>query len=76
MGVFPSILRLNLIKGNIIILIETNWLDMMVECPNLTINLKTCMCTSTDCERKGTCCECVRNHKSNGNLPACLRPPE
>jgi len=48
---------------------------MMVKCPNLTINLEGCVCTS-DCERKGTYCECVRNHKNRGNLPACLRPSE
>jgi len=49
---------------------------MSVECPTLVLNLEICACTSADCVRKGKCCECVRNHKSHGNLPACLRPPE
>ncbi|NQT08899.1 hypothetical protein HQ586_07470 [Candidatus Bathyarchaeota archaeon] len=48
---------------------------MSVVCPNLTLNLQGCLCTA-DCTRKGTCCDCVRNHRENGNFPACLRPPK
>jgi len=46
---------------------------MRVDCPNLEMNLADCPCTSADCERRGFCCKCVRNHKEHGNYPACLR---
>jgi hypothetical protein len=39
-------------------------------------NLANCACKSQDCARRGTCCECVAYHRSKGNLPACLRPPQ
>ena len=39
-------------------------------------NLADCVCKSQDCARRGTCCECVAFHRSKGNLPACLRPPQ
>jgi hypothetical protein len=48
--------------------------DMSLECPNLSMNLQGCACTSTECPRKGLCCDCVRNHREQGNLPACLKP--
>ncbi|MBL7142012.1 hypothetical protein ISS21_02935 [Patescibacteria group bacterium] len=35
-------------------------------------NLKNCPCTYPGCERKGICCECLRYHWQNGELPACL----
>ncbi|MBN2336046.1 hypothetical protein JXL21_10850 [Candidatus Bathyarchaeota archaeon] len=47
---------------------------MSVDCMNKPVNLDHCVCTSTDCERKGLCCQCVANHRAHGNLPACLRP--
>ncbi len=41
-------------------------------------NLKTCPCTylpagkaGPDCPRKGICCECIKHHRENGELPAC-----
>ncbi|MBT6604291.1 hypothetical protein HOB36_04295 [Candidatus Bathyarchaeota archaeon] len=48
---------------------------MEAHCPNKARNLESCACTA-DCVRKGTCCDCVANHRKNGNLPACLRPAE
>jgi len=33
-------------------------------------NLKSCPCTY-DCEKKGICCECIRHHRKNKELPAC-----
>jgi len=45
-----------------------------VVCNSVNVNLESCVCTSTECQRKGRCCECVRNHRAHGNLPACLRP--
>jgi len=43
------------------------------KCPNLQENLDSCPCTSEDCPRKGTCCECVRAHLASKSLPACVR---
>jgi len=34
-------------------------------------NLQNCPCTYSGCEKKGKCCECVREHRENGELPAC-----
>ena len=47
---------------------------MTVECVSRTANLGNCACTNADCERRGVCCACVANHRTHGNLPACLRP--
>ena len=48
---------------------------MSINCVNQGVNLEICVCTNSECERRGICCFCVANHKANGNLPACLRPP-
>jgi hypothetical protein len=34
-------------------------------------NLKKCNCTYEPCPRKGSCCDCIIYHKTNGELPAC-----
>ena len=34
-------------------------------------NLKTCPCTYPGCPRKGICCQCLRYHLGNNELPAC-----
>jgi hypothetical protein len=39
-------------------------------------NLKKCTCTYEPCSRKGICCECLRYHLSNNELPGCVFPPE
>ncbi|MEW6295195.1 MAG: DUF6485 family protein [Candidatus Diapherotrites archaeon] len=36
------------------------------------INLKKCTCTYPNCSRKGLCCECIRHHRENNELPGCL----
>ncbi len=33
-------------------------------------NLKNCNC-SYPCPRKGICCECIKHHRENNELPAC-----
>ena len=35
-----------------------------------------CQCTNDKCSHRNKCCACIANHKSKGNLPACLRPAE
>lgn len=42
---------------------------------NLDRNRAFCPCGAVDCVRRGTCCECVRNHYApGGGHVACLRP--
>ena len=35
-------------------------------------NLKNCPCTYPECPRKGICCKCIKHHRDNRELPACL----
>jgi len=42
-----------------------------MSCPNQKQNAARCNC-SYPCSRKGNCCECVRYHRSMGELPACF----
>ncbi|MFH1289397.1 MAG: DUF6485 family protein [Patescibacteria group bacterium] len=37
-------------------------------------NLDSCSCTYPGCERKGLCCDCLRHHLKNRELPACCFP--
>ncbi len=48
----------------------------MKECLRQQKNLERCNCTYEPCERKGICCECLRYHRQNGELPACFFSPE
>jgi hypothetical protein len=41
---------------------------------NETKNLKGCNCSYEPCSRKGNCCECLRYHRAQGELPACFFP--
>jgi len=34
-------------------------------------NKKGCPCTYEGCPRKGICCECLKHHLQNKELPAC-----
>ncbi|MFA6146396.1 MAG: DUF6485 family protein [Patescibacteria group bacterium] len=34
-------------------------------------NSEKCPCTYQDCPRKGRCCECLKYHLVNKELPAC-----
>ena len=45
----------------------------MAECPNKEKNEKDCSCDSDTCERHGVCCECIRYHRENNGVPACLK---
>ncbi|MFC1806291.1 hypothetical protein ACFL09_04840 [Planctomycetota bacterium] len=47
-----------------------------VDCPNKEVNLQMCPCQSEDCERKGICCECIRNHASKDQKTSCMRDAE
>jgi len=46
-----------------------------LEC-NIDANRDKCTCTYEPCERKGKCCDCIRYHRSLGELPGCLFPPD
>jgi hypothetical protein len=39
-------------------------------------NLSSCPCTYKNCSRKGSCCDCLRYHLENDELPACCFPKE
>lgn len=45
----------------------------MKNCPNTQENKEDCACQEFDCERHGTCCECIRYHRERNQKPACLR---
>lgn len=47
-----------------------------MDCPNRDINLEHCNCTYPGCSKKGMCCECIKFHRENGEIPACLFPDE
>ena len=38
------------------------------------LNKKSCNCTYDPCPRKGICCECIKYHRENNELPACYFP--
>lgn len=38
-------------------------------------NLKHCNCTYS-CSKKGVCCDCLKSHLKNRELPACCFPKE
>ncbi|MCD6408513.1 cytosolic protein [bacterium] len=48
----------------------------MAECVNKSKNLENCGCTYPSCSKKGMCCECLKSHWKNRELPGCLFPPE
>lgn len=31
-----------------------------------------CTCTSTYCSNRGVCCDCVRHHRENNEIPGCF----
>lgn len=37
-------------------------------------NLEICPCSYPNCPRKGTCCQCLKYHRKNGEFPACFFP--
>jgi len=37
-------------------------------------NKINCTCTYTTCSHRGICCECVKFHRENGELPGCFFP--
>ncbi|MCL5674955.1 MAG: DUF6485 family protein [Candidatus Omnitrophica bacterium] len=48
----------------------------MVECINKKKNLELCTCSYNGCSNHAVCCECLRSHWKNRELPACLFPAE
>jgi len=47
----------------------------MPEC-KVEQNKQRCNCTYEPCSKKGICCECIRSHWQNGELPACFFPDD
>jgi len=41
------------------------------KCLNYKNTLKHCNCTYESCSRKGLCCECIKYHRDNNELPGC-----
>jgi hypothetical protein len=41
------------------------------KCDRYDLNMEHCNCTYEPCSRKGRCCDCLRYHLSNNELPAC-----
>ncbi len=39
-------------------------------------NLENCNCSYEPCSRKGVCCECLRYHLKNRELPGCCFPKD
>jgi len=33
-----------------------------------------CTCTATGCKNRGICCDCVRHHRENNEIPGCFFP--
>ena len=44
-----------------------------MECQQ-TVNLENCNCSYEPCSRKGICCDCLRYHLKNRQLPGCCFP--
>lgn len=42
-----------------------------MEC-NKEENKIGCSCTYVSCSKRGLCCECVRSHRENGEIPGCF----
>jgi len=47
-----------------------------MECEHLQRNTADCTCTYLSCDKRGKCCECLRNHLASNQLPGCCFPPE
>ncbi len=54
---------------------ETLNLHGSLDCPNRERNLEGCPCTYEPCQKRGVCCECIRNHWSvdGTDRTACFR---
>ncbi|MCK4521431.1 MAG: cytosolic protein [Nanoarchaeota archaeon] len=39
-------------------------------------NKENCNCTYEPCSKKGICCECIKFHLANRELPACCFPDD
>jgi len=37
-------------------------------------NVKECACPKTTCPNHGLCCNCIKKHRENDQLPYCLFP--
>ena len=44
-----------------------------MEC-NKQDNLAECTCSVIKCKNRGICCQCVKHHRENGQIPGCFFP--
>jgi hypothetical protein len=49
---------------------------LAVSCPNREVNLQMCPCPKTDCDNRGVCCLCIRNHVAKSQKSFCMRGTE
>ncbi len=49
--------------------------DLSMECKQKK-NSEQCSCTYSSCGNRGVCCDCLRSHLKNHELPGCCFPPE
>jgi len=47
-----------------------------MDCINFERNKASCPCTYEPCDKKGICCECIKHHLKNRELPACCFPKD
>lgn len=47
-----------------------------MQCNNKDRNVSFCTCSYPGCPRKGICCDCLRYHLSNDEVPGCFFSPE
>jgi len=49
---------------------------MVIQCEILKKNLERCNCTYPGCDKHGNCCDCIRYHLANKELPGCCFPDD
>jgi hypothetical protein len=51
-------------------------IEMTARCEKLETNRRACNCSYGGCPRHGSCCDCIRYHLENRELPACAFPDD
>jgi hypothetical protein len=48
----------------------------MTECLHVSNHAADCACTYSGCPRHAKCCECLKHHLAQHELPGCCFPPD